>query len=128
VQAEAGNVALYRVRASVDNCTVGSRTNVHVPPGEHCYYDPANPPTAVVVPSDQTFMFERTNEIPYIATTAELGGRTYVADTGSMQYAQKLGSSPNAPGSSSTASAMTASGRAGTRSVGTTLRPSAGPP
>ncbi|HMJ10867.1 MAG TPA: hypothetical protein VK524_05645 [Polyangiaceae bacterium] len=91
VQADGpGNPSLYRAKSSGETCTVDGQS-VPAPAGEHCYYNLANPPVATVVTPDQTVVFERTNEIPYIATTAEISGRMYVADTGSMQYAQQYG-------------------------------------
>jgi hypothetical protein len=81
------DVGPYRTHASTDACTVSGRT-VHVPDGEHCYYDPTNPPTAVVVPTDQVMGFEMTPMIPYQAQTLEIGGAMYFADMGSLQYAQ----------------------------------------
>lgn len=81
------DVGLYKTHASTDNCTVDGAT-VHVPTGEHCYYDLTNPSTTVVVPTDQLMRFERTPMLPYQAQTLEVGGATYFADTGSLQYAQ----------------------------------------
>src|SRR5205085_1480657 len=81
------DVGFYRTHPNTDNCTVNGAT-VHVPTGEHCYYDPTNPSTAVVVPTDQLMGFERTPMIPYQAQTVEVQSAMYFADMGSLQYAQ----------------------------------------
>jgi hypothetical protein len=88
-----GHPGLYRVKSSGQTCVVNGQT-VPAPAGEHCYYNPANPPVAALVPADQSLAEldpERTQAIPYLATTAELDGRMYIADTGSMRYAQDYG-------------------------------------
>jgi hypothetical protein len=81
------DVGVYRAHASTDSCRVDG-TTIHVLSGEHCYYDPTNPSTAVVVPPDQVMGFELTPMLPQEMQTLELGGVMYFADTGSLQYAQ----------------------------------------
>jgi len=87
VHAASPNAAFYATHASTDNCTVDGQT-VHVPTGEHCYYNPANPSTASIIPADVTMSFEITPAIPYEATSVQLGGQMFYTDAGSLQYAQ----------------------------------------
>jgi len=91
VQTATGDPGLYRTKTSTDNCTVDANTAVHVPTGEHCYYNPANPPTAVIVPVDQTVTIDKTATLPYQVMATQVGSVMYFADTGSLQYAQEYG-------------------------------------
>ncbi|HEY6559150.1 MAG TPA: hypothetical protein VI072_17825 [Polyangiaceae bacterium] len=88
-----GHPSLYRVKSSGQTCTINGQS-VSAPAGERCYYNLANQLVATIVTPDQVFPeldAERTQEIPYLATTAELDGRMYIADTGTVRYAQQYG-------------------------------------
>jgi hypothetical protein len=82
-----GLPAIYRTKGATEPCTVDGQT-VFVPAGEHCYHDPSDPTGLSVVAPDSILSFERTPEIPYAMTTAQIGSRMYIVDTAAMQYAQ----------------------------------------
>jgi hypothetical protein len=90
VQAEGNAAGVYRTKTSSDTCTVGTDTNVHVPTGEHCFFDTDDPGMAVVVPPDQTLTFEQQPVFPYLQMTSQVGSAMYMADTGSLQYSQQF--------------------------------------